>query len=451
MAISSDFQVKCVHEHQSTDGTQVDTRRFGTVFDADTPESESVDCGDDSGEDDDCTASESQWEFHATVHTGGFEASGARAGGDADESCSSSISAAQQVIEYYRSSQLDKEQPRSAREKDLSSFPNDQHSMITLNPVEPSSPMDLTWRPPLKVHVHPSTKRELDYALKQAHDMIRNAGLLPEDRIQCRRYGCRNILDNVEALKYHLHFHNIEDTPQSQARPSVDGSVEDASTIHPTIHSTHTNQKTRKSSAHTLTSNAAAPYKSILENSDHSHSRQPSVSVLRKLSIGGGHRRGPSTSSDTKTVEIFSPRAAQANLLNLTVLANTVDSTRSKSPPPVTPVSPNRGRRSRARARTMSNNSGPKGPGYNASISALISPPSSPGPPSLTTCTKTIMSAQTNLSLALPAHDSGVFIQAGEAVPHLKGEGEKAKSPSRARSPIRDGLKRVLSFGLVYD
>lgn len=264
--------------------------------------------------------------------------------------------------------------------------------------------------------------------------MIRKAGLFPEDRIQCRHYGCRNILDNAEALKYHLHFHNIGDIPQHRAQLSVDGPAEHSSTVH--AHSTYSGQKTGKTSNCTVTSGAISPSKSVVERSDHSHSRHvsvPSVSVPRKLSSGGSHRGRPSTSSDPKTVEIFSPRVAPANISSLTALAHTVDSSRSKSPPPIMPISPttaNRGRRSRARARTMSSSSGPKGAGHSASITALISPPASPGLP---TFAKTIMSPRTNMSV----HDSGIFIQAGDLVPPLKSEAERAKSPVRAKSPLR--------------
>ena len=167
MAISSDSQVACIRRKYRSNfpvaQMHVDTRRFGTVFDADTPENESVDCGDDPNEDDDCTTSESQWEFHVDAEDS--EASKTQVSGLTKEGCTSSISAAQQVIHYYWSSQLDKGQPRSPRDKDLPSPPDDNNSMITLNAVEPSSPMDITWRPPLKIHVHPSTKQALDYAL----------------------------------------------------------------------------------------------------------------------------------------------------------------------------------------------------------------------------------------------------------------------------------------------
>ena len=42
--------------------------------------------------------------------------------------------------------------------------------------------------------------------------MMYDAGLKPTNIIRCRRRGCADILLGVEALKYHLHIHNIADT-----------------------------------------------------------------------------------------------------------------------------------------------------------------------------------------------------------------------------------------------
>ena len=118
--------------------------------------------------------------------------------------------------------------------------------------------------------------------------MIRRAGLLPEDRIQCRHYGCRNILDDAEALKYHLHFHNIEDISQGRPKLSLDGLTEDASTVH--AHNTCVGQKTRKSSSHTVTNVVTPSFKGFMEQGDRWHSRHSSVpcgSPPRKPSSGG--------------------------------------------------------------------------------------------------------------------------------------------------------------------
>lgn len=50
-----------------------------------------------------------------------------------------------------------------------------------------------------------------------------NAGLKPTNKIQCRRRGCADVLPDVEALKYHLHIHNIADSAfgHSSASPST--------------------------------------------------------------------------------------------------------------------------------------------------------------------------------------------------------------------------------------
>ncbi|KAG6331538.1 hypothetical protein ID866_7548 [Astraeus odoratus] len=433
------------HSEACATVTQVDTRRFGTVFPPDAPENESVDCGDDPGDEDDCTMSESHWEFHATVSP---LVSQSQVGGSSEDSYPSTSSAAQQVIDQYRAAQLGRHRPHAPREKELPTFPDDQRSMVTLNSPEPTAELDLTWRPPPKVHVHSSTKEELEYAGAQAREMLRRAGLSFDDRIQCRRYGCKNILDNGEALKYHLHFHLIGDDLDRERVIPPNSSAQNASS-----------QSTHRFARVAPTNTLSNPSKSFVEprkNSDSKQSAIPIVSAPRKLSSGGGHRGRSSTSSDHKTVEVFSPRATPINMFNIAVLANATNSVRSQSPPSVVspgPGAPHCGRRNRARARTISNNGGIKQPVYNTSIAALISPPTSPSPhhPS-----RTMVAAQKAFPFTLPVHDSGVFIHSEEPVFAKEGKAERAKSPSRAKSPlrakspIRDGLKRVLSIGCMY-
>lgn len=58
---------------------------------------------------------------------------------------------------------------------------------------------------------------------------MHNAGLKPTNKIQCRRRGCADILPDVEALKYHIHIHNIADSaarcsdlsPSAVCKPSL--------------------------------------------------------------------------------------------------------------------------------------------------------------------------------------------------------------------------------------
>ncbi|KAI6025845.1 hypothetical protein F5J12DRAFT_810741 [Pisolithus orientalis] len=389
---------------------RVDTRRFGAVFDMDVPEDISVNCGDGSSEEDDqCTMSESQWEFHATVASHTTQASDTPAGDSTVESCSSTLSAAQQVVAHYRALELRKEQSRAYREKELPPCPDDSNSMI------PESTLDMAWRPPPKIHIASAIQQELDYAKQQAREMVMNAGLSLRDRVQCRRQGCSDVLENAEALKYHLHFHNIGDAMDGHSKG-------------------HRTLATNKSSLQTLNPSAQPPSKVTGEYHNNARSKQPSlfpVTSSRKPSIGSGHQPRPSLSSETRAhVKVFSPHPTPANMLDVSVLASTVTPVRSPCKEPAPPAAASANRHRRTRTRTMSGSKG---------------------------CSRT------NLPFAFPPVDSGVFMQTEDPITSPGNNGARAKSPERARSPIRakspfrakspirDGLKCMLSIACIGD
>lgn len=402
---------------------RVDTRRFGAVFDMDVPEDISVNCGDGSSEEDDqCTMSESQWEFHATVASHTTQASDTPAGDSTVESCSSTLSAAQQVVAHYRALELRKEQSRAYREKELPPCPDDSNSMVTANPtIDSESTLDMAWRPPPKIHIASAIQQELDYAKQQAREMVMNAGLSLLDRVQCRRQGCSDVLENAEALKYHLHFHNIGDAMDGHSKG-------------------HRTLATNKSSLQTLNPSAQPPSKVTGEYHNNARSKQPSlfpVTSSRKPSIGSGHQPRPSLSSETRAhVKVFSPHPTPANMLDVSVLASTVTPVRSPCKEPAPPAAASANRHRRTRTRTMSGSKGVRGPEHNISIAALISPPTSPTP-TLATQRRNVMATQTNLPFAFPPVDSGVFMQTEDPITSPGNNGARAKSPERARSPIR--------------
>ncbi|KAI6129874.1 hypothetical protein EV401DRAFT_717055 [Pisolithus croceorrhizus] len=433
---------------------RVDTRRFGGVFHIDAPEVVSVDCGDDSGEDDNCTASESQWEFHATATLDSTQVSDAPARDSTVESCSSNLSAAQQVVAHYRASQIRKEQSHVYRDKQLPPFPDDSNSMVTTNPViDSESTLDMAWRPPPKIHIASSIQQELDYAKHQAHEMVKNAGLSPQDRIQCRRQGCSDILDNAEALKYHLHFHNIGDAVDGHR---IGRSIKDRCTL-----------ATNEPSCRTLSPGAAAPSK--VSGEYHKDARPMKSSMLpvtfpRKQSSGSGHRPCLPPSSETRAqVRFYSPRPTRANALDVSVLTSVVTSIRSSHKEPASPAPAPTNRHRRTKTRTTSSDKGVRGPGHSISIAALISPPTSPSPSLATQRRNNVMVTQTNLPFAFPPVDSGVFMQTEDHIVSPGNDCERAKSPERARSPvrvkspcrarspIRDGLKCMLSITCIGD
>ncbi|KIJ66840.1 hypothetical protein HYDPIDRAFT_26257 [Hydnomerulius pinastri MD-312] len=468
MQLFNDFHVGTSHEDDRHAHVEAkpDNRRFGAIFQLDIPENVSVNCGDDSDEEysdsHSYTDEASQWEFcrkNASIDS-------TQAPSSAEESSASTISAAQQIIARYRAtheSDNHEEADTDTDEKELPRLPDDQRSMYTLaTSGDAQSTMDLMWRPKPKVHLHRKDRQELVDAQSQAFEMMHSAGLKPTDRIQCRRRGCADVLRNVEALKYHLHIHNIGDALDvfsvgdaaqiplpSTRKPSLVGSAVPSRSKN----ITHSRSK----------SSVVAPRKSSKSSSATATSATPRsagvVSPPRKLSAGALF---PS---------LFSPRDTSAQpqyVPSLTAVAASVVSTpsRSKSPAPadsaqvhtVIQAPPSRGRRTRKETIIAA-----VGAGYNSSIAMILSPPSSP----IMGAGRAILAPQTNLSLAFPmaTHDGerGVFVEAGGNLacaanvlvraksPSRAMSPGRAKSPGRAMSPIRDGLRRVLSIGCLND
>ncbi|KAF9223630.1 hypothetical protein BS17DRAFT_817256 [Gyrodon lividus] len=430
--------------------TKTDTRRFGGIFLLEVSEDISVDCGDATNEEygDSCTDVISQWAFCADHKTTTQTPSAP----STDEG--STISAAQQIIARYRETHGNDHEPDygspEGNEKDLPRIPDDQRSMYTLaTSGHAQSTMDMMWRPKPKVHMRHRYQRELVEAQAQAIEMMRNAGLKPTDKIQCRRCGCADILRDLDALKYHLHIHNIADALDvppvvhpHEAFATALADIKDAPTV--------TTRKTR------LVDSAPSNLKAL--KSTHSRSQssavaqrknpESSAATLRKLSAGGF------------LPPLFSPREITPETQytpSLTAVAASVISTpsRSRSPAPIpdatkdtslvhTPTqipTPLRGRRMRKETIIAA-----VGAGYNASIAMMLSPPSSP-----TMGARAVLAPQTNLPLALPlpfpiqdGNEKGTPTHANKD-PFVPGElersrspgRERAMSPARAMSPIR--------------
>lgn len=254
---------------------------------------------------------------------------------------------------------------------------------------------------------------------------MHGAGLRPTNKIQCRRRGCADILSGVEALKYHLHIHNIADTASrcNDASPSA----------------AH-----KPSPAECSASDSKTPKRSH-SRSKSSIGTQQSCSTTysppRKLSAGG------------LLPSLFSPRESTPEFQlvpNLTTVAKALvsDASQSKSaaPFPVRNETPSthtstssRGRRTRKESKAIS-----VGTECSPSIAMLLSPPTSPvmqGRHGLTPRTNSHMPPALN-----PAMD-------GENEDHISVLNEnvhpasemltrsrspmRALSPTRAMSPIR--------------
>lgn len=254
---------------------------------------------------------------------------------------------------------------------------------------------------------------------------MHNAGLKPTNKIQCRRRGCADILPDVEALKYHLHIHNIADSAFrcSDAVPSA-------------VHG--------PSLRECSTSNSKSPKRNHFRSKS-SLGTQPNCSTTsplpRKLSAG------------SILPSLFSPREntpepPQVPTLTTVAMAFTPDPSPSKSAgllparndetPSTYPSTPSRGRRKRKESMAVS-----VGAECSSSIAMLLSPPLSPvirGP--LTPHAKLV---PTPVALG-PATDSesdncvSIPIESAHPVSeHLTGSRSpvRALSPSRAMSPIR--------------
>ncbi|KIK96583.1 hypothetical protein PAXRUDRAFT_297354 [Paxillus rubicundulus Ve08.2h10] len=274
--------------------------------------------------------------------------------------------------------------------------------------------------------------------------MMRNAGLKYTDRIQCRRRGCADILRDADALKYHLHIHNIPDTldvlpvDHSHKHPATAGikvipTLVSATRKPPVVVDSATfNSKTFKSS-HSRSKSCAVTH--------HKNSKS-SAAIPRKLSVGGLPR------------SLFSPRAPTPETQDapsLTAVAASVISTPSRSTsqapvsvdavkyttlantPPQTSV-PSRGRSTRKDTVVAAVSAG-----YNPSIAMLLSPPSSPAMGG-----QGVLAPQTNLPLTLPltsamqeGKEKCAPMHANENDVFVPEEVKKSKSPARALSPGR--------------
>lgn len=251
--------------------------------------------------------------------------------------------------------------------------------------------------------------------------MMHNAGLKPTNKIQCRRRGCADILPDVEALKYHLHIHNIADmtAKYNDVPPSV------VTEPFPVQHST---------------SNAKAVKRS--------HSRS-------KSSLGTKHKcpttylRSRKLSPGSLFPSHLSPRESipevQRDVPSLTTVAKSFVSdlgqNKSTYPPSVyndnetsftRTSTPSRGRRARKESVALS--VGADGP----SIAMLLSPPCSPDVHSRLMFTSP---ANTPISLSLdPAmddEDNNRVVIPNENAHEVPAKFTGSRSPMRALSPVR--------------
>lgn len=257
---------------------------------------------------------------------------------------------------------------------------------------------------------------------------MHGAGLKPMNKIQCRRRGCADILSDVEALKYHLHIHNIADSAARRNDNSASTAREPS-----------------------LVECSVSNSKAVKRN--HSRSKS-SLGTRHKCSMTYSLPRPRKLSAGSLLPSLFSPRENTPEVRHvpsLTTVAKalTPDPTPNKSASllparndetPSTHIStPSRGRRKRKQSLAVS-----AGAECTPSITMLLSPPSSPIMRDRLVLTQ---HAQLPMQVAFgPTTDSEsdnhVPIPNGSVHPvsdQITGSRSpmRALSPTRAMSPIR--------------
>ncbi|EIW84398.1 hypothetical protein CONPUDRAFT_151419 [Coniophora puteana RWD-64-598 SS2] len=131
-----------------------------------------------------------------------------------------SLSAAQEIVAKYNATQPDQQIIRDGASSD------DRHSVLTLGGAsDGQSTIGHGWRPNPKVHYRRSDMVDLNAAQCEAMKTLQRSGASSGADLICPRLGCNNRLRSVEALKYHLHIHDIGTQIDSRSRkPSSCGS-----------------------------------------------------------------------------------------------------------------------------------------------------------------------------------------------------------------------------------
>ncbi|KAH7925820.1 hypothetical protein BV22DRAFT_1194850 [Leucogyrophana mollusca] len=412
-----------VHAHVDIEHTA--KRHAGIFKHLDIPES--VDAGSDEGEStDDCTDTESNWEYVAPrlaeSISGGSDST--------SKTCvaQTELSAAQAIVAHYRAAQLEEACSRNeVQEKDLPQIPDDARSMYTLasSPAEAQSGLDMLWRPEPKVRLRRNDNQDLAEAQSEALLVMHRVGLSPTDKIYCQRPNCSDLLRNVDALKYHIHIHNIGDAVDALSTRS---SVTSCTTLG--------SDASHRRGAHNARRRHMRSKTSVEAPTPTHHKTNSSIAAFPV-----------STSKNNVKPRTLSPRGSPDSLAHslavFPVSPCSPGQARALSPSPRSPT-PSRGRRTRKDTMTSSNNSH----GYNASIAAILSPPTSPAP---SIRGRSVLTPQANLPFVTSPHHKGLLSPRASPERDLKKATNpmRALSPARAMSPIRDGLRRVLSIGCL--
>ncbi|KAG2149040.1 uncharacterized protein EDB93DRAFT_1328152 [Suillus bovinus] len=96
--------------------------------------------------------------------------------------------------------------------KELPIIPNNRDSTYTYTLTDDGqSTIDLEKRPEPKIRLFHYDSEGVAQAQLQGLDIVQAGHYAPGAMIRCQRPGCTNVLRDLEALKFHLHIHNIGD------------------------------------------------------------------------------------------------------------------------------------------------------------------------------------------------------------------------------------------------
>ncbi|KAG1863472.1 hypothetical protein C8R48DRAFT_204464 [Suillus tomentosus] len=285
--------------------------------------------------------------------------------------------------------------------KELPVTPNNRDSTYTTVTDDGQSTIDLEKRPEPEIRLLHHDPEGIAQAQLQALEVVQAGHYTPGTIIRCSHSGCTDVLRDIDALKRHLHIHNIGDMIDAMSVLSAHSQR----TKKPG-HSSTESSPLNKSSGKVLNRS-----KSFM-NSDATLGQPCDIHSTRKV-----HAK-----------DFYSPpRSRKPSATHIKSNAST----------PKT-----RGRRSyRSTIR-----SGLEEAGYHDTIAMVLSRPPSP-----------VQDAQEALGfdMDLPVNKSGVLSPPVSPTFREKelprATSPKRFSPVRALSPIRDGLRRVFSCGCANE
>ncbi|KAG2361688.1 hypothetical protein BDR07DRAFT_1461289 [Suillus spraguei] len=301
-------------------------------------------------------------------------------------------------------------------DKELPTVPNNRDSTCTHAVTDDGqSTIDLEKHPEQEIPLIHHDPEGVAQAQLQGLEMVQAGRCTPGGTIRCQRPGCTDVLRDLEALKFHLHIHNIGDMSDvisvlsahtQKAKEPGQSSTE----------SSPLNTSSRK------VRNRSKSFMDVDVTSGHSCDTHPTRKVHAKDHCSPSRGRKPSATHNKSNAS----------------------HTRTKLLDPSIPQT--LGRRSNRSAIRA----GLDDVGHHDSIAMVLSRPASP-----VHGAKEPLSSDMNMSVDF-LNKSNVL--SPPASPTLRGKEvsratspKRAFSPARALSPIRDRLRRVLSFGCLNE